>query len=238
MKITIGHLYPDLLNLYGDRGNITALLCRLHWRGIEAEVREFRLNDDIDFAALDIALLGGGSDREQMLVCKRLRDNREAFAGYIENGGVTIAICGGYQLLGEYYRIGDEIIEGLHILDIRTENEAGRLVGNVVVDSTLCDMPVVGFENHGGRTYIGGHTPLGRVMTGNGNNGGDGCEGVIYKNVIGTYLHGPLLPKNPQLCDWLLEAALKNREWELELAPLDDAIEAEANRYIVERAAR
>jgi len=238
MKITIGHLYPDLLNLYGDRGNITALLCRLRWRGIGAEVHEFHLNDNIDFNALDIVFLGGGSDREQMLVCKRLHDTRDAFADYVERGGVAIAVCGGYQLLGEYYRTGNETIEGLHILDVRTQNELGRLIGNVVVDSPLCDMPVVGFENHGGRTYIGHHKPLGRVIIGNGNNGKDECEGVLYKNLIGTYLHGPLLPKNPQLCDWLLQAALSKKGCENELKALDDAVEVAANRYVVKRYAK
>ncbi len=236
MKITVGHLYPDLLNLYGDRGNIAALLCRLRWRRIEAELKEFRLGDDIDFSALDIVFLGGGSDREQMLVCKRLGEIRGAFANYVERGGVTLAVCGGYQLLGEYYRAGGSMIEGLHILDIRTESEPGRLIGNVVVDSPLADMPVVGFENHGGRTYIGEHEPLGRVVSGHGNNGKDGFEGVVYKNVIGTYLHGPLLPKNPSLCDYLLEAALRNRGHEAPLAPLDDRAETDANRRAAQRA--
>ncbi|MDR2733606.1 MAG: glutamine amidotransferase [Spirochaetota bacterium] len=235
MEITIGHLYPDLLNLYGDRGNIMALVRRLEWRGIGAKIREYRLHDDIDFAALDIVFLGGGSDREQMLVCARLREIRSAFADYVESDGAVIAICGGYQLLGEYYRMGDAVIEGLRILDVRTENEPGRLIGNVVIRSPLSSMPIVGFENHGGRTYIGEHTPLGRVITGGGNNGKDGHEGVQYKNVLGTYLHGPLLPKNPELCDWILRAALLRKGYTSELAPLDDTMEITANRAVAER---
>ena len=235
MKITIGHLYPDLLNLYGDRGNIIALSSRLRWRGIEAEVREYRLRDDIVFSELDIVFLGGGSDREQMLVCKRLFDIRGGFAEYAERGGVVLAVCGGYQLLGEYYRVGGEKIEGLGILDIRTENEPGRLIGNVVVESPLSSMPVVGFENHGGRTYTGGHTPLGRVLAGGGNNGRDGAEGVLYKNVLGTYLHGPLLPKNPEIADWMLRAALANKGAALPFTELDDSAEKAANRSAAER---
>ena len=238
MKIVIGHLYPELLNLYGDRGNIAALARRLVWRGIEAEVREYRLADTIDFSELDIVFLGGGSDHEQLLVCRRLLEIRGAFVGYVETGGVTLAVCGGYQLLGEYYRTETDTIEGLRILNMRTEKEAGRLIGNVVIDSPLCSMPVVGFENHGGRTSIGGHEALGRVLTGGGNNGKDGYEGVMYKNLIGTYLHGPLLPKNPELCDWLLGAALTNRGVQAALPPLDDAVETEANRYIAERFAK
>lgn len=235
IKLTLGHLFPDLLNMYGDRGNVAALLFRLRWRGIDAEVREYRQRDDIDFSLLDIVFLGGGSDHENVLAVERLRNFRDAFAGYVERGGAAIAVCGGYQLLGEYFPAGGEIIEGLHILDIRTKTGPGRLIGNTVVDSHLCDMPVVGFENHGGRTFIGNHKPLGRTASGCGNNGEDGYEGVVYKNLLGTYLHGPLLPKNPQLCDWLLQRAIEQKDFQASLAPLDDTIETEANRYIVKR---
>ena len=235
IKITIGHLYPDLLNLYSDRGNITALLCRLRWRGFEADARAYSLGDDIDFSALDIVLLGGGAEHEQALACKRLRELRDDFAGYVERGDVTLALCGGYQLLGEYFPSGGTTAEGLNILDIRTENEPERFVGNVVAKSHLCDMPVVGFENHSGRTYTGAHEPLGRLVAGRGNNGEDGREGVVYKNLIGTYLHGPLLPKNPQLCDWLLQKAVGNKGYRAALEPLDDSVEISANRYISER---
>jgi len=238
MKITIGHLYPDLLNLYGDVGNIRTLSCRLQWRGIDVEVREYRLHDEIDFSSLDIVFLGGGSDREQKLVHNRLSEIREDFAAYVENGGVTIAICGGYQLLGKYYRIGEEKIDGLNIVDLHTDNEPGRLIGNVVIESELCEMPVVGFENHGGRTYLGEHTPFGRVLVGKGNNGKDGYEGIVYKNLIGTYLHGPLLPKNPQLCDWLLQAAISRKNLGITLTALDDSAETLANEYIVKRFAK
>ena len=234
-KITIGHLYPDLLNLYGDRGNIACLMQRCIWRGIGAETVEFELNDEIDFSKLDIVLLGGGSDREQMIVCRKLKDIRQAFKDYVEDNGVVIAVCGGYQLLGKYYRTEEGVIEGLDLVDLYTEQGEGRLIGNIVLRSDLFETPVVGFENHGGRTFIGGNSPFGKVLHGCGNEENSGCEGVVYKNVIGTYLHGPLLPKNPQVCDWLIARALERKYGSGELEPLDDSQELEANRYIYER---
>lgn len=236
MKITIGHLYPDLLNLYGDRGNIQCLMKRCQWRGIEAETKVFELDDPITFSGLDIVLLGGGSDREQMLVCEKLREIRGDFKQYVEDGGVTIAICGGYQLLGNYYKTDQGMIEGLELVDMYTEQGEGRLIGNIVMKSDLFDMPVVGFENHGGRTYIGDNKPLGTVLYGAGNDGKNGYEGVVYKNVIGTYLHGPLLPKNPQIADWLIARALEKKYGKtIELAALDDHQEQEANDYVYHR---
>lgn len=236
MKLTIGHLYPDLLNLYGDRGNIQCLMKRCQWRGIEAETISFELNDAIDFTGLDIVLLGGGSDREQMLVCEKLREIRGDFKEYVENNGVVIAICGGYQLLGNYYKTDQGMIKGLELVDMYTEQQEGRLISNIVLKSDLFDMPIVGFENHGGRTFIGNNKPLGKVLYGLGNDGQTGYEGVVYKNVIGTYLHGPLLPKNPQLADWLITQALRRKYGEIPmLEPLDDIQEKEANDYIYKR---
>ncbi|MCD8106301.1 MAG: glutamine amidotransferase [Lachnospiraceae bacterium] len=235
MKITIGHLYPDLLNLYGDRGNIQCMKKRCEWRGIEAEAREFQITDEVDFKDLDIVLLGGGSDREQMLVCEKLKTIREDFHAYVEDGGTVIAVCGGYQLLGHYYDTSEGRIEGLSLVDLYTEQGSPRLISNIVIENEEFSHPIVGFENHGGRTFIGENRPLGKVLFGFGNNGKDGAEGVLYKNVIGTYLHGPLLPKNPHICDYLLENALEKKYGTHELTPLDDAQELEANRYIVER---
>jgi CobQ-like glutamine amidotransferase family enzyme len=235
MKLTIGHLYPDLLNLYGDRGNIICMMQRCKWRGIEAETIEYHLEDTIDFSSLDIVLLGGGSDREQKLVCDRLQEIKEDFKEYVENGGVVLAICGGYQLLGTYYQMGNEKIKGLEIIDLYTEQGEERLIGNMIIDCELFDIPLVGFENHGGRTYINNNKPLGRVINGYGNNDNDKYEGVIYKNVFGTYLHGPLLPKNPHLSDYLIQKALSNRYGSVELSPLDDCDELRANEYIVKR---
>lgn len=235
MKLHIAHLYPSLLNLYGDRGNIASLTKRLLWRGIDCEVKEYEMKDQIDFENIDIVFLGGGSDREQLLVCKKLSETKRDFSTYVENGGVTVAICGGYQLLGHYYKLENELIDGLSILDIFTETGKGRLIGNVVIQTDFLDRPIVGFENHGGRTMINGHKPLGSVLSGFGNNGKDGFEGVIYKNTIGTYLHGPLLPKNPHLCDWILKKAIEKKDQSYELSKLDDTIEFAANEYIAQR---
>ena len=235
MKLTIGHLYPDLLNLYGDRGNIQCLMKRCLWRGIEAETIAFELDDNIDFSNLDIVLLGGGSDREQMLVCEKLKEIQKDFKEYVEQGGVVIAICGGYQLLGNYYKTDMGTIEGLSLVDMYTEQGEDRLIDNIVRQSELFDMPIVGFENHGGRTFIGENKPLGKVLYGSGNDGKSGYEGVVYKNVIGTYLHGPLLPKNPQLADELILRALKKYGEDVTLSPLDDSQEKAANDYIYNR---
>ena len=235
MKLKIGHLYPDLLNLYGDRGNIQCMKKRCEWRGIEAEVQEFELDDPVDFSTLDIVLLGGGSDREQMLVCEKLRGIKKNFRDYVEDGGSVIAVCGGYQLLGHYYDTDDGRIEGLSLVDLYTEQGSPRLISNIVIQNENLKMPIVGFENHGGRTYINDNKPLGKVLFGYGNNEKDKAEGVLYKNVIGTYLHGPLLPKNPHVCDLLLANALERKYGVNELTPLDDTQELEANRYIVDR---
>lgn len=235
MKITIGHLYPDLLNLYGDRGNIQCMKKRCEWRGIEAEVQEFQITDTIDFGKLDIVLLGGGSDREQMLVCEKLKTIQKDFKAYVEDNGVVIAVCGGYQLLGHYYDTNEGRIEGLSLVDLYTEQGSPRLISNIVIQNDMFDHPIVGFENHGGRTFIGDNRPLGKVLFGCGNNGKDGTEGILYKNVVGTYLHGPLLPKNPHVCDYLIKNALDKKYGVSELEHLDDIQELEANRYIVER---
>ncbi len=236
MTITIGHLYPDLLNLYGDRGNIACMEKRCHWRGIGAKTIEFNTGDSIDFRNLDIVLLGGGSDREQAIVCKNLLKIQKEFKAYVEDFGVVIAVCGGYQLLGNYYKTEKEMIQGLGLVDIYTEQGKGRLIDNIVLKSEIASMPVVGFENHGGRTYLNGNTPFGKVLYGAGNDGESGYEGVLYKNVIGTYLHGPLLPKNPQVCDYLISKALERKYKEkIELPKLDDSKEQEANDYIYHR---
>lgn len=235
MELKIAHLYPELLNLYGDRGNIISLKKRAEWRNIDVQVREYTLNDKIDFENIDILFIGGGSDREQLLVCERLKEIKDEFKQYVENNGVVTAICGGYQLLGSYYKMKDETIQGLEILDIYTESGEGRLIDNVVIQTDFLDRPVVGFENHGGRTFINNHNSFGKVVYGNGNNGTDGMEGVLYKNVIGTYLHGPLLPKNPHLCDYIIKKALQNKYGEVELQDLDDSIEFSANEYVVNR---
>jgi len=236
MKIKTLHLFPDLLNLYGDKGNIECMRKRLEWRGIEAEVVSHTSDGKGDFSDVDIVFVGGGSDREQKIVGKKLLEHKDEIKSYVENNGVLVAVCGGYQLLGKYYKMADETIEGLDILDIYTEQGKDRLIGNIVLKSDITGNEIVGFENHGGRTYIGNHTPLGEVVTGRGNDEKSGYEGVVYKNVVATYLHGPLLPKNPRLCDYILTNALKKKYPEFEgLSPLDDELENKANQYMVNR---
>jgi len=235
LKIVIGHLFNDLLNLYGDKGNIAALKNRMEQRGIDVEVKTYGINDDINFDELDIVFIGGGSDREQLLVCNRLKEIKSDLTQYVEDNGVLIAVCGGYQLLGHYYQLEDEKIEGLGILDIYTEQKNPRLIGNIILESDIINTTVVGFENHGGRTYINNHTPLGKVVYGNGNNDSKDFEGVVYKNVIATYLHGPLLPKNPILTDYIIKCAILNKDKDFSLCEIDSEYELKAHNYIIER---
>lgn len=237
MKIKILHLYPDLLNLYGDKGNIECMRKRLMWRGIDAELVSYTCDDSgFDLSDVDIVFIGGGSDREQKIVCDRLLEHKKALQDYVEDNGTLVAVCGGYQLLGKYYKLEDETIKGLEILDIYTDQGKKRLIGNIVLQSEIINQKIVGFENHGGRTYIGNHKPLGKVVYGNGNDDNSGYEGVIYKNVVATYLHGPLFPKNPKLCDYVLTNAIKRKNPKFEgLLPLKDALENKANDYIVNR---
>lgn len=234
MKLRIAHLYPDLLNLYGDIGNITTLTKRCKWRGIDIETDSICGSEPIHFTDYDLVFLGGGSDREQLLVRDKLSVMKSEITSYVNDGGVLLAVCGGYQLLGSYYKLKDETIKGLEILNIQTEIGENRLIGDVVIKNDRFGT-IVGFENHGGRTFINDHTPLGKVLHGHGNNGKDGAEGVIYKNVIATYLHGSLLPKNPVLCDHIIKLMLEQRGLPTELTPLDDSLELDAHQYIVKR---
>ena len=234
MKLRIAHLYPDLLNLYGDIGNITTLTKRCQWRGIDVETDQITGGEKIHFTDYDLIFLGGGSDREQLLVRDKLISMKQEITSYVNDGGVLLAVCGGYQLLGSYYKLKEETIKGLEILNIQTEIGEGRLIGDVVIKNDEFGT-IVGFENHGGRTFINDHTPLGKVLHGHGNNDKDGAEGVIYKNVIATYLHGSLLPKNPVLCDHIIKLMLEQRGLPTKLDKLDDDEELAAHKYIVER---
>ena len=229
--LRIVHLYPDALNLYGDGGNIASLSKRCAWRGIPCRVDQVLMGQGLDLSDADVVLLGGGADRDQLAVCRELQGQRETLAAYVADGGVLLAICGGYQLLGHSYMMGAEQVEGLHILDLETVAGSTRLIGNVAIESPVCDAPIVGFENHAGRTMLGaGEKPLGRALVaGTGNNGEDGGEGVLHDGVVGTYLHGPILPKNPGVTDWLIARALARRGASVELAPLDDALETAAH---------
>ena len=235
-SIRIAHLYPELLNLYGDGGNIITLQKRCEWRGISCEVVPVHYGQRPSFDDIDIAFIGGGSDREQRIVCDELRAVGPEIRAYVEDGGVLLAVCGGYQLLGHSYVMGEETLEGLSLVDMFTDRGAPRLIGNVMIETDLFETPVVGYENHGGRTHLGeGVRPLGRVLHGFGNDGLSGFEGCLWKNVVGTYIHGPLLPKNPDLADWLLVRALERKGLPGELSVLDDSQEREANAVMAGR---
>jgi len=235
-RLCVAHLYPELLNLYGDSGNALVLCRRLEWRGMGVELREAHVGEPPSFSGVDVALIGGGSDREQRIVCDCLRQARAELAAFVEDGGVLLAVCGGYQLLGHSYLMGEEEVGGLSIVDLYTDRGSPRLVGNIVVESRISGRPIVGFENHGGRTHLGaGVEPLGRVLAGFGNDGASGFEGCLHKNVVGTYVHGPLLPKNPSVADWLLSRALERKYGVSELEPLDDAEELAANHVMAAR---
>ena len=235
--LAIVHLFPELLNLYGDGGNVIALTRRLQWRGLPVRVQQVGMGDTVDFSQADIVFIGGGADREQMIAKDAMAARKAELSAYVADGGVLLAVCGGYQFLGHSYAMDDVVVEGLGIVDMETVRGQGRLIGNAVIESDVCDMPIVGFENHGGRTTLGpGVKPLGRVLGRTfGNNGTDGFEGVHQGNLIGTYLHGPLLPKNPQVADYLLARAFERRGDSVRLAPLDDSVELAANRVMAER---
>lgn len=237
--LRVVHLYPDALNLYGDGGNAIVLERRCRWRGIPVEVDDVRMGDVLDLSTADIVLIGGGADRDQLAVANELRHQRDELQGYVEDDGVVLAICGSYQLLGRSYYMGDEKVEGLGIIAGDTVRGEGRLTGNVAVKTDIADAPFVGFENHGGRTMLDAcEHPLGTsVLEGTGNNGQDGSEGCLHRNLVGTYLHGPALSKNPELADWLIARALERRgrggdmqaQELLPLATLDDACEHAAH---------
>ncbi len=228
------------MNLYGDGGNMIALTQRARWHGLEPRVVAVSVASRADLAECDLVFMGGGQDREQKAIAGDFMDRRPALERALGSGTVVLAICGGYQLLGRYYRThtGEEL-PGLGLLDVWTEAGNERLIGNVVVESELGGKrrTLVGFENHSGRTYLGpGAVPLGRVLAGHGNNGRDGTEGAVQGRLIGTYLHGSLLPKNPWLTDYLLTRALERRYCPVVLGPLDDRLEEEAHRAAIRRA--
>jgi lipid II isoglutaminyl synthase (glutamine-hydrolysing) len=235
-------LYPDHMNIYADRGNIALLERRCEWRGIGFELGTAGPGEPVDPDAHDLFYMGGGQDRDQALVARDLVETkRDALATALGSGGAMLAVCGGYQLLGHSYEVGGESLPGLGLVDLRTVREPGeRLIGNVVIDADVGGgaRRLAGFENHGGRTYLGaGEQPLGRVVSGFGNNGKDGGEGVRDGRLIGTYLHGPLLPKNAWLADVLIAWALERRLGSApELEPLDDRLE-DAAHASAERAA-
>ncbi len=243
--VRIAHLYPDQMNIYGDRGNILTLVQRCRWRGIDVEVLPVTPGVPFDWASVDLAFFGGGQDSGQSLIAEDFVTRQgDGLRAAVEDGLVLLTICGGYQLLGHYFLTHTgERLPGVGIMDIHTVGGGTRMIGNIVIEANLTNdegspslVRLVGFENHSGRTYLGaGVRPLGRVLAGHGNNGEDGTEGAVYRNVFGCYMHGSLLPKNPHFADHLLGLALVRRGMAAALTPLDDTLELKAQRTMVER---
>jgi lipid II isoglutaminyl synthase (glutamine-hydrolysing) len=258
-QLRIAHLYPEHMNIYGDRGNILALQRRCAWRGITAELLPVGVGAAIDWSSIDLVFFGGGQDSGQALIADDFVQRQgPSLRAAIEDGLVMLAICGGYQLLGHYFLTHTgERLPGIGALDLHTVGGDVRLIGNIVIEAELkieneelknasqfsilnsqfSIIRLVGFENHSGRTYLGpGVRPLGRVVAGHGNNGEDGTEGAVYRNTFGCYMHGSLLPKNPQLVDHLVGLALRRRYGApVALPPLDDQLELVAQRTMVDR---
>lgn len=246
MKLRLAHLYPDHMNIYGDRGNVLSLKQRCAWRGIELTIDAIGVGTTVDWDAVDIAFFGGGQDSGQALIADDfVRHQGPHLRQAIDTGLVMLAICGGYQMLGHYFLTHtNEKLPGIGALDVHTVGGDMRLIGNIAVATqhlAFATTPIdrlVGFENHSGRSYLGaGVRPLGRVLAGHGNNGEDGTEGAVYQNTIGCYMHGSLLPKNPQLADHLIGLALQRRYGTAaaHLSSLDDTLELDAQKTMFMR---
>jgi hypothetical protein len=242
VKLVVGHLYPEYLNIYADRGNIAVLERRTAWRGIELDYRTIGLGDEVRPGEHDLYYVGGGQDHEQALIAPDLAAKGPALVEAVDAGAAFLAVCGGYQLLGRFYRdrSGAEL-PGIGLLPHHTVAGERRMIGDVLLESELdpgVPRTLAGFENHAGRTYLDeGAEPLGRVISGFGNNGKDGFEGCRVASAVGTYLHGPLLPRNPWLADWIIARALARRNGDLpELEALPDELETSAQAVSAERA--
>jgi CobQ-like glutamine amidotransferase family enzyme len=244
LRLTLVHLYPDLMNVYGDRGNIISLRRRCAWRGIELDVQPVSLGDRLNPGSTDLIFFGGGQDREQAVISPDfVSEKGQAVKEAVEDGTVVLAVCGGYQLLGHTYTtVEGHELPGAGVFDVRSVPGTRRHIGNLVAEANLDGIPrtLVGFENHSGQTYLGpGCAPLAKVLQGGGNNGEDGTEGAIFRDAYGCYLHGSLLPKNPWLADHLIRRALRRRYGEeIPLAPLDDSLEERAHAAVISRARR
>ena len=231
MELNICHLYPDILNLYGDRGNILCMRKRLAWRGNDVNVDEVSIGQKLEASKYDLLFIGGGQDFEQEVLLPDLRGAKtEELKAAIEDNLPVLANCGGYQMLGQYYKTWDGVqCDFTGALDLYTVGSKQRMIGKL-------GCTVVGFENHSGKTYLGdGVKPIGKVLAGYGNNGEDGFEGARYKNVFATYSHGCLLPKNPQIADFVLKTALERKYGAMELKPLDNTLETAAHDYMQKR---
>ncbi len=239
LKLKLVHLYPLFLNIYGDIGNVKVLKNRCEWRGIDLEIEQVNIDDKLE-SGTDIYFIGGGQDRQQVEVSLEMQKNKSFFVDEYNNDSVFLGICGGYQLMGQYYQPHDaKRLDGIGILDAYTVAGSTRFIGNVSAKMDyLTPNTLVGFENHSGLTYLNGETkPIAEVVVGNGNNGQDRTEGARSKNAFGTYLHGSFLPKNPHFADYLIKLALKKRyNDDIELEPLDDTIELKAHESVLNKA--
>jgi CobQ-like glutamine amidotransferase family enzyme len=238
MRIRVGHLYPDYLNIYADRGNIAVLAERARVRGHELDVRAIGLRDVVPAGEIDLFYVGGGQDREQALVANDLVTKADALREAVEGDAAFLAVCGGYQLLGRFYRdVAGNVQPGIGLLPLETVAGERRMIGDVLLECAWAGRTLAGFENHAGQTMLDeGAEPLGRVVAGFGNDGDSGYEGCRYRRVYGTYLHGPLLPRNPWFADHLLSEALAHAGGETDLAPLPDELEHEAHEVSAARA--
>jgi CobQ-like glutamine amidotransferase family enzyme len=238
VKIRVGHLYPDYLNIYADRGNIAVLSERARARGHELDVTAIGMHEAVPVDEVDLFYIGGGQDREQSLVAHDLTAKASALREAVEGGAAFLAVCGGYQLLGRYYRdVAGSEQPGIGLLPLHTVAKPQRMIGDVLLDCGWAGQTLAGFENHAGRTILDdGAEPLGRVVSGFGNDGDSGVEGCRYRKVYGTYLHGPLLPRNPWFADVVLADALAHAGGATELAPLEDALEQTAHEVAAGRA--
>ena len=238
MELKICHLYPDVLNLYGDRGNVMCMEKRLQWRGIDVSTTGVSIGQSLNASQFDLFFIGGGQDFEQGVLLSDLASGKTAeLKAAVEDGIPVLAICGGYQMLGSYYKTWDgQQCDFTGILDLYTEGTKERMIGNYAFTCDELGVNVVGFENHSGKTYLGSSLkPLGKVLTGKGNNGEDGTEGARYKNVFASYAHGCLLPKNPALADYILKVALERKYGAVELTALDDTFAVNAHNYMEQR---
>ncbi len=239
MDLSICHLYSDLLNSYGDIGNVEILRYRANLRGIDVDVQNHTIGDYLDIEKYDIIFFGGGQDYEQSIVADDLKGHkRDLIKDYIESGKCFVAVCGGYQLLGDYYTTpSEEKLSGLEILPLYTDGGKLRFTGDIIIENKQYDETYIGFENHSGRTYLYGDdiSPLGIVIEGFGNNGIDGTEGCIFKNTICTYMHGPFLTKNFEVADRILETSLNLKYSNVKLDEISNDFEKKAKKYIIER---
>ncbi len=234
-SLTIAWLYPKEMNLYGDRGNIIALSYRCKKRGIKLDVQKIGIGDSFNSNKIDLVFFGGGQDKQQIAVAKDLQTKKQQIINFYNSNKPLLAICGGYQLLGDCFITNDKKkILGLKIFNLMTIGSEKRMIGNVVINSEKLKMQIIGFENHSGKTCLEDKKlSLGTVLTGFGNNGEDKTEGIIANNFIGTYMHGPLLPRNPKLADWFIQKALEIKYGEkINLANIDDDFENKARKYI------